>query len=61
MKNEAWSDKEVELVVADYLSMLRDELKGISVNKTFHRKNLAQLLNGRSDGSIEFKDRKSVV
>lgn len=55
MKNEAWSDKEVELVVANYLSMLRDELKGISVNKTFHRKNLAQLLNGRSDGSIEFK------
>lgn len=50
-----WSDTEVELIVADYLSMLKDELVGIKVNKTLHRKNILPLLYHRSDGSVEFK------
>jgi hypothetical protein len=52
---EAWSNIEVEVIVADYLNMLSAELKGISVNKTEHRNKLKPLLKNRSDGSIEFK------
>jgi len=53
--NEDWSDREVELVVADYFSMLIDELMGIKINKTNHRHALMPLLKNRSDGSVEFK------
>lgn len=52
---EDWSDMENELIVADYFSMLQDEIAGKAYNKTEHRKQLAPLLNHRSDGSIEFK------
>lgn len=52
---EDWSDKEVELIVADYFSMLRDELKDVEVNKTNHRKLIMPFLNNRSHGSVEFK------
>jgi len=56
--NEDWSDNEVELIVADYFSMLIDELKGIKINKTSHRKALWPLLNKvRVEGTIEFKHR----
>ena len=50
-----WSRLEVELVVADYFAMLREELAGRHVDKTAHRRALTPLLRGRSDGSIEFK------
>lgn len=50
-----WSREEVELIVADYLQMLTLELTGQNYNKTEHRRKLQQLLNGRSEGSIEFK------
>jgi hypothetical protein len=50
-----WTDIEVELIVADYFSMLKKELRGISYNKTQHRKAIMPLLNDRSHGSIEFK------
>ena len=50
-----WSRLEVELVVADHFSMLRDELAGRSIDKTAHRRALRPLLQGRSDGSVEFK------
>jgi hypothetical protein len=50
-----WSQLEVELVVADYLGMLADELAGKSNNKAAHRRMLLPLLNNRSHGSIEFK------
>ena len=53
--NNSWSDIEVELVVADYFSMLIDELNRVNFNKAWHRKNLIPLLNNRSDGSVEFK------
>lgn len=52
---KAWSDIEVELIVADYFQMLSKELAGLSYSKTEYRKALLPLLNNRSTGSIEFK------
>lgn len=51
----SWSDIEVELIVADYFSMLNYQSLGISYKKSEHRKRLLPLLQGRSEGSIEFK------
>ena len=51
----AWSQAEVEAVVADYLTMLAKELRGEAYNKTAHRRALAMVLNRRNDGSIERK------
>jgi hypothetical protein len=51
----SWSQLENEAIVADYLDMLELELRGEPVNKTEHRRRLAPVLSGRSDGSIEFK------
>jgi hypothetical protein len=53
--NDTWSQTEVELIIADYFSMLQEELKGSSFNKAEHARNLLPLLNSRSKGSIEFK------
>ncbi|HUF28732.1 MAG TPA: DUF3883 domain-containing protein [Gemmatimonadaceae bacterium] len=50
-----WNRTEVEALVADYLSMLASELRGEPYSKTSHRRALAPLLRGRSDGSIERK------
>jgi len=50
-----WSNKEVDLIVEDYFQMLREEIRGQAYNKTLHRNKLLQLLDGRNDGSIEFK------
>ena len=50
-----WSHNEVEAIAADYFYMLDKELRGLDYNKTEHRRNLATLLNMRSDGSIERK------
>jgi hypothetical protein len=52
---DSWSDIEVELIVADYLNMLIDELSGKPINKAGHRRSLQPLLNNRTEGSIEFK------
>lgn len=51
-----WSHIEVELIVADYFEMLEKELAGIKYIKAEHRREVKKLLNGRSDGSIEFKN-----
>lgn len=51
----AWSNIEVELIVADYFSMLLKELSHQNYKKSEHRKKLLPLLNNRSEGSIEFK------
>ena len=51
----SWSEAEVAAIVEDYFSMLALELKGVPYNKTQHRRALSQLLNNRSDGSIEMK------
>lgn len=50
-----WSRLEVELIVADYFSMLDAELTGKPYNKAEHRRALLPLLQNRSEGSIEFK------
>lgn len=52
---EPWRREEVELIVADYLSMLLSELAGQQYNKARHRRQLLSMLPGRSEGSIEFK------
>ena len=55
MSNLDWTRFEVEAIVADYLKMLSLELAGQAFSKTAHRRALQQKLNGRSDGSVEFK------
>lgn len=50
-----WSRSEVEAIVDDYLVMLSMELSCVPYNKTRHRRQLRDKLNGRSEGSIEFK------
>jgi len=50
-----WTNEEIELILADYFSMLELELTANVFNKTEHRKNLLPCLNSRSEGSIEFK------
>ena len=50
-----WTEQEVGLIVADYFAMLEAELLGKTFKKSDHRKALAPKLQGRSDGSIEFK------
>jgi len=53
--NTDWSNKEVELIISDYFSMLGEELQGKPYNKTSHRNYLIPLLNNRSHRSIDFK------
>jgi len=50
-----WSKTEVEAIVDDYIKMLSLELSGQSYKKSAHREALKLKLNGRTDGSIEFK------
>jgi hypothetical protein len=54
-ENGDWSWLECEVVVQDYFSMLAKELRGEKYNKQAHRSLLIGNLNGRSEGSIEFK------
>lgn len=53
--SEFWSNIEIELIIRDYFTMLKDELSGKPLNKAMHRRALLPLLNNRSEGSIEFK------
>jgi len=55
MSSEPWTDEENDLIVADYFAMLADDIFGRPYNKAEHRRALLPLLNGRSEGSIEFK------
>lgn len=50
-----WNWLETEAAVQDYFAMLSKELKGEKYNKSDHRRALANKLNGRSKGAIEFK------
>lgn len=54
MKNP-WSTLEDSLLVADYLAMLALQHRGMPYNKSATRRALLPRLNGRSEGSIEFK------
>lgn len=49
-----WADDELDLIVADYLAKLRDELSGTPFIK-LHRAKALMALTGRSHRSIEFK------
>ena len=53
--SENWSNTEVVLIISDYFNMLIDELNNRPLNKADHRRALLNLLNNRSEGSIEFK------
>lgn len=57
MSSEPWTDEENGLIVADYFAMLADDVFGRPYSKAEHRRTLVPLLNGRSEGSIEFKHR----
>lgn len=54
-KGKSWSEVEIAVTVADYMKMLTLELSGQKYNKTAHRRALAKLLDGRSEGAIELK------
>lgn len=56
-KGRQWDWLECELVVQDYLAMLRKELCGDSYNKAAHRRALQARLNNRREQAIEFKHR----
>jgi hypothetical protein len=51
-----WSDQELDLIVADYFAMLRDEAAGAHFNKAEHNRLLRDEID-RSKSSIEFKHR----
>ena len=55
MSSEAWTDKENDLIVADYFAMLANDIARRPYNKAEHRRGLVSLLRNRSEGSIEFK------
>ena len=50
-----WSRREVELIVADYISMFTRELTGQPYNKAAHRRDLLTRLDQRNDAAVEFK------
>ena len=50
-----WSRPEAEATVADYFAMLSAELADVPYKKAAHRRDLINVLNGRSEASIEFK------
>ena len=54
MRND-WTLQEVAAIVSDYFDMLKKELSSQNYVKAEHRRNVAKLLNERSEGSIEFK------
>lgn len=49
-----WTSLELDLIVADYFAMLKEEQAGQRPHKTEHRRALMQQVH-RSEGSIEFK------
>ncbi len=50
-----WTEGEVKLIVEEYFKMLQLELNKHGYNKSAHRSFLLLKLNGRSEGSVEFK------
>ena len=53
-RNKDWTVEELDLIVADYYSMLSAEIRRVSYDKTQHRKALMAQID-RSNSSIEFK------
>lgn len=54
MSDRAWTDKENDLIVADYFAMLEEDVSGRRYNKAEHNRYLQGLL-GRTRTSIEYK------
>jgi hypothetical protein len=54
VRGSIWSDWEVDAIVADYFSMLADQVAGRHFNKSEHRRALRTLIE-RDPGSIERK------
>ena len=54
MANGDWTDKENDLIVADYFAMLADDIAGRPYNKAEHNRQLQRRID-RSRTSIEFK------
>lgn len=54
MKGEAWSNDELDAIVADYFAMLNMELRGIPFVKSHHNRNLQKIVH-RTKQSIEYK------
>lgn len=54
MSGKAWADEENDAIVADYFSMLSDELSNKEPNKLAHNRALQKKI-GRTHKSIEFK------
>jgi hypothetical protein len=50
-----WSSEENDRIVADYFAMLAHDIAQEPYRKAEHRRRLRSNLNGRSDGSVEFK------
>lgn len=55
MVGDSWTDAENDLIVADYFAMLADDIHKHPYSKAEHRRTLLPRLNGRSEGSVEFK------
>jgi hypothetical protein len=55
MEPNDWSDAENDLIVADYFAMLAEDIAGRPYSKAGHRRALRDGMQGRSDGSVEFK------
>lgn len=52
--SKAWTETEIDLIVADYFAMLGVEIEGRPFNKAERNRALQEVL-ARSRGSIEFK------
>ena len=55
MSGNDWTDIENDLLVADYFSMLSQELSGRFYSKAEHNRSIRSVLQRRGRGSIEFK------
>jgi hypothetical protein len=53
-ERDDWTDQELDLIIADYFSMLDSEIRRSHYDETQHRQALMSLIN-RSNSSIEFK------
>lgn len=51
----SWSDRELELIVDSYISMLIKDIRSEKYNKSKNREKLRPKLSDRSNGSIEYK------
>jgi Domain of unknown function (DUF3883) len=51
---EDWTEREIEIAVADYRDMLALELAGVRYNKSEHRRGVMRQID-RGNGSVEFK------